>query len=379
MAPRLTIAVLGSGAMGSAAAWQLSRQGHDVTVFEQFERGHAHGSSHGDARIFRIAHPSAWWTSLAKRAHADWDDLQEQCGEALIRTVGGVDHGNPGLVGEVAASCRAANIPHEELSVAEASERWPGLRTDRAVVFHPAAGTTNAGATVLAQLRLAEAAGAEILENSPIEGLVLHDDRADVRVRGGSTSTFDRVILTAGAWTSRLLGLALDGVVELPTLHVTRELPVEYAVHPPGPQGGTDWPTVLHHDTGLTKTTGVGETTRGYALPTPDGRVKVGEHHCGPLTDPDHRGPIDAAALARVNEYASTWLPCLDVSTANPSPCLYTTTPSMDFIIDSVGPLAVAAGFSGHGFKFVPWVGRTLADLVQGGRGPERFRLARRR
>lgn len=377
MPHRLSVAVIGAGAMGSAAAWQLSRRGHDVTVFERFERGHANGSSHGDARIFRIAHPSAWWTSLAKLARTDWEDLQGQCGQTLIRRVGGIDHGNPGLVDEVAAACRAADIPHERLSVAEAAERWPWLRTDRGVVFHPAAGTTNAGATVLAQLRLAEAAGAEVRDNTPVEDLALHDDYAEVRVQGGSSLRFDRVVVTTGAWTSGLIRHILEDVVELPTLHVTQELPVEYAVREGGPKGDEDWPTILHHDVDLTKTTGLVETTRGYALPTPHGRVKVGEHHVGTLTDPDHREPFGPQALAQVNRYVSTWLPGLDPETANPAPCLYTTTPSMDFIIDRVGPLAVAAGFSGHGFKFVPLVGRTLADLVEGGEGPARFQLNR--
>ncbi len=363
--------------MGSAAAWQLSRRGHDVTVFEQFERGHANGSSHGDARIFRIAHPSAWWTSLAKRARTDWDDLQEQCGQTLIRRVGGIDHGNPRLVEEVAASCRAADIPHTQLSVAEASERWPWLRTDRRVVFHPAAGTTNAGATVLAQLSLAETAGAEVRENSPVVDIVLHDDHTEVLVKGGSSQRFDRVVATTGAWTSGFLRPILEDVVELPTLHVTRELPVEYDVSAAGPKAELDWPTILHHDLDLPKTLGLVETTRAYALPTPHGRVKVGEHHVGTLTDPDHREPFGPHALAQVTEYVSTWLPGLDPATANPAPCLYTTTPSMDFVIDRVGPLAVAAGFSGHGFKFVPWVGRTLADLTEGGRGPDRFQLNR--
>lgn len=377
MAHRLTVAVIGSGAMGSAAAWQLSRRGHEVTVFEQFERGHAHGSSHGDARIFRIAHPSAWWTALAKRARTDWDDLQEQSGQTLIRTVGGIDHGNPGLVAEVADSCRAANIRHEELSTDEATERWPGLRTDRSVVFHPAAGTTNAAATVLAQLGLAEAAGAEVCEHSPVADLDLNDDHADVRLKGGPTRRFDRVVVTTGAWTSAFLRPLIEHL-ELPTLHVTQELPVEFSVAEGRHAADTDWPTILHHDVDLPKTTGIVETTRGYGLPTPQGRVKVGHHHVGPITDPDARAPFQPDALARVNEYASMWFPGLNLETGDPAPCLYTTTPSMDFVIDRVGPLAIATGFSGHGFKFVPMVGRTLADLVEGGQGPDRFRLPRR-
>jgi sarcosine oxidase len=58
------------------------------------------------------------------------------------------------------------------------------------------------------------------------------------------------------------------------------------------------------------------------------------------------------------------------------TPCLYTLTANADFVIDRVGPVVAAAGFSGHGFKFAPEIGRILADLALGtGRAPERFGL----
>ena len=52
-------------------------------------------------------------------------------------------------------------------------------------------------------------------------------------------------------------------------------------------------------------------------------------------------------------------------------PCLYTLTPDEHFVL---GPhpehptVAVACGFSGHGFKFAPVIGSVLADLAVDGR-----------
>jgi glycine/D-amino acid oxidase-like deaminating enzyme len=47
--------------------------------------------------------------------------------------------------------------------------------------------------------------------------------------------------------------------------------------------------------------------------------------------------------------------------------CLYTNTPSQDFVVDEL-PLdtrvVVAGGFSGHGFKFAPAIGRHVAAMV---------------
>ncbi len=64
----------------------------------------------------------------------------------------------------------------------------------------------------------------------------------------------------------------------------------------------------------------------------------------------------------------------LDPDGFDPISCTYTTTPSEDFVLDRVGPIVVGAGFSGHGFKFTPAIGRVLADLVEGASAPQRFR-----
>lgn len=366
MTGRPRVAVVGAGAMGASAAWHLARRGHDVEVFEQFDRAHDRGSSHGDARIFRIAHTDPWWTALARTASADWDELQEASGRTLLRPVGGLDHGEPRLVDEVADSCRRAGIAHERLEPDAARERWPGLRTDRAVVFHPAAATTDAAGTVAALLDLAEAAGAELHTTTPVEAITVRGARVDVHPRDRDTRTYDHVVVTVGAWTAGLL----RDVVDLPPLQVTRETPVEFVA-----DGTTGWPTVVHHDRVPATRPASASTIRGYALPTPGGRVKVGQHHTGASVDPDEPGDPDPLAVAQVRSYVSDWFPGLDPDSAVADTCLYTTTPSLDFVLDRVGPVAVAAGFSGHGFKYVPWVGRILADLVEGGDGPSRFHL----
>ena len=60
------------------------------------------------------------------------------------------------------------------------------------------------------------------------------------------------------------------------------------------------------------------------------------------------------------------WLPGLDADSSEPISCTYTSTASGEFVLDRVGPVVVAAGFSGHGFKGAPAIGRVLADLALG-------------
>jgi sarcosine oxidase len=105
---------------------------------------------------------------------------------------------------------------------------------------------------------------------------------------------------------------------------------------------------------------------------------KIGEHDSGkPTTAGDRDGLVDAAVRASVVRYVKRWLPGLDPTPRNEATCLYTETPSEDFIVDRVGDLVVCSPCSGHGAKFAPLIGELVADLVTGAGGvPERFRLA---
>ena len=90
------------------------------------------------------------------------------------------------------------------------------------------------------------------------------------------------------------------------------------------------------------------------------------------LPDPD--------GVARLRQYAANWLPGVDPTTASATTCLYTTTPDHNFIVDRRGPITVAAGFSGHGFKFAPAIGELVAGLVNGtADAPDLFALGRAR
>ncbi len=104
-----------------------------------------------------------------------------------------------------------------------------------------------------------------------------------------------------------------------------------------------------------------------YGLQTPGEGIKLGEHHSGPVCDPEpgrRSFAIDLTARARIRRYAADWLPGVIPEPVTESTCLYTTTPNEDFVIERFGPIVVGAGFSGHGFKFTPLIGARLADLA---------------
>ena len=80
--------------------------------------------------------------------------------------------------------------------------------------------------------------------------------------------------------------------------------------------------------------------------------------------------------MAALQRYVREWLPGLDADDLQAISCTYTSTATEDFILDRFGPVVIGAGFSGHGFKFTPAIGRVLADLVDGRPAPELFKMA---
>jgi sarcosine oxidase len=362
------VVVVGGGAMGSAAAWQLARRGVDVTLLEQFEQGHTRGGSHGSSRIVRLSYEDPFYVDLAATSYERWSELEDECGEQLLTWTGVVDHGEPATVRELAAAMESRNHAVEMVDPDEAGTRWPGLRFDTIVLFHPRGGRAHADRTVAALQRVAAERGAEIRHGVEVETIAPWADAVDVRTAAG-TIRARHVVVAAGAWA----GLLLDGVVALPRLTVTCEQPAHF----PPVDPATPWPSFIHHITGAT--THGAATPRGvYGLASQDG-VKVGFHAVGPVVDPrtSPQEP-DRTRLHDLREYARTWMPGVDADGADPVPCLYDLTDTADFVVDRVGPVTVATGFSGHGFKFAPEIGRLVADLVLGtATSPARFAAGR--
>src|SRR3954462_11923937 len=148
--------------MGSSTAWWLARRGVDVALLEQFEPGHTRGSSHGGSRIFRYAYDQPEYVRMAQAALPLWRELEADASRTLLETTGAIDHGDPRSVADVAAALEAGGAAHEMIPAAEARERWPGMRFDTDVVFHPDGGRCRADDAVRALQDRAGAHGADV-------------------------------------------------------------------------------------------------------------------------------------------------------------------------------------------------------------------------
>ena len=357
------VIVLGLGGMGSAAAYHLARRGQRVLGLDRYAPAHDRGSSHGRSRIIREAyweHPS--YVPLVRRAYDLWDELSAAARRPLLRITGGIMIGAPttDLIRGSLESARVHRLPHEVLDAAAVRDRFPVFEPADGMVgvYEPRAGVLRPEECVQVHLDLAAAAGAELhhgeqalrWEASPA-GVVVETARG--RYAAG------RLVIAAGPWAPvALADLGLPLVVERQVIGWFE--PVAHAdAFEPGRCPVYIWQVD-------------GRLYYGFPRLDADG-VKVAEHALGdPTTADTIERTITPEEIEEIRrDFLARYMPAANGRLLAASTCMYTLTPDIHFIVDrhpAHANVVIAAGFSGHGFKFQPVIGEILADLATEGR-----------
>ncbi|HET6820674.1 MAG TPA: N-methyl-L-tryptophan oxidase [Candidatus Limnocylindria bacterium] len=363
MAARYDAIVIGLGGMGSAAAFHLARRSQRVLGLEQFGLLHDRGSSHGLTRIIRLAyheHPS--YVPLLRRSYELWHELEQLAGEQLLVTTGSLEGGpedGPTFRGALEAA-RIHDLPHEVLDVVELKRRFPAYGDfDPAtrVVLQPDGGFLLAERTLLAHVNLAMQEGAELHFHEPVIGWEPTSDGGIRVTTERATYEADRLVICAGAWAGRL-------VPALAPLAVPERQVLAW-LQPTRPELFTpDRFPVFLLDV---------EEGNYYGFPEHDvPGFKFGRyHHLREPMDPDDPNratrPDDEAIL---RAFAARYFPEGAGPTILLKACIFTNSPDEHFLIDRLPDarqVSVAAGFSGHGYKFCSLVGEVMADLAING------------
>ena len=345
---------MGGGLLGSAAARSLGARGVAAVLLEQFEPGHARGSSHGATRIFRLSYPDPGYVRMAVRAGEAWARLEREAGERLLLRTGGLDAG-PGAAG-CAAALAECGVDHEWLAEPQIGARFPQIAAHpgERMLYQPDSGVCLAEATVAALQRLAQRDGVQVRPRTQVLRIDTDCGRAVLHTAGGDICARVAVV-AAGPW---LAGLLAGAVARVPRLSATLQQVRYFA--PAGP-GDASWPTLIEWPSAAPS---------WYVVPRAGGApgVKVAAHVPGREVDPRDGpfGRIDPALEEAAASYVRSRLPGLRPAGFAPETCLYTMTADEDFVLDREGPVVVAGGCSGHAFKFGPLLGEVLAGLALG-------------
>jgi monomeric sarcosine oxidase len=337
----MRVAIVGAGIHGASTAWALVRRGHRVTIFEQFPLGHDLGSSHGDSRIVRRAYPDALYTEIMGEGYPLWHELEQSCGKKLLYeggllTFGASDNEN---IRSVIKSLESLNVEHRILDRHSVSTVFPGLilQAQETGIFTREAGWVHASLAIASTIELARSKGAE----------VRHERVSDLE---SLKQNFDQVVLCAGAWITRF--------VKLPVL-VTLQTFGYIVGENSGPVWIEEGPNSL------------------YGFPTEpwDTGIKAGVHFKDVPFDPDEpsRSPVDDA-IDLIKDFAWKRFGHDWPKVTRAKGCLYTNTTNEDFLMGRLDDQVLfVSACSGHGFKFGPWIGKTMADLAEGVKQPEDF------
>ncbi len=361
--------VLGVGSMGSATCYYLAKQGYKVLGLEQYDIPHELGSYAGQSRIIRKAyfeHPD--YVPLLERSYQNWKSLEDETGAKLYYKTGLVYFAKPDhiLIKGLWESARKYDIKVDTLTQQQQAAQFPQFNIPEGYerLLEPDAGFITPERSVLIYAERALQMGAVIHTKEKTLTWERSGDIITVKTDRQSYSC-NKLIITAGPWAGKMIpGLAKN-------LKVTRQM---VAWVKPGNWKKFElgsfpcWSIADHEKPGI---------YYGFPiLPTaefggPIG-LKLAHHYHGVATDPDtiSRTPAkeDEANLINV---LNKFLPEGYESTHVMKTCMYTNTPDEHFILDYVPAheknVVVAAGFSGHGFKFASAVGEIMADLAMKG------------
>jgi sarcosine oxidase len=322
----MRVAVIGAGVMGLATGWALRRRGHEPVVYEQFEVGNAHGSSHGRSRIFRLAYAEPGYVLLAQEALGLWRELEAETGETLLELNGLVEVVRT-LEESTAQTLESCGVEWERLEGGVAEARYPiHVPEGSFVVVQPEAGIVRADLALRALAR-----DLEVREHSRV---------------GPDELDADAVVVTAGSWVNELLDEPLP-------VKTTRETLCYFS---PDTEG-LPVPSVVSFKAGR-------HTHDMYSLADPKHGLKVGAHHAGPEADPNVPGEPEPELIARITEWARETYRLADPDPVAAETCMYTTTGDETFILERRGRIVIGSPCSGHGFKFAPAIGERLAALA---------------
>lgn len=362
---RKKVVVVGLGTMGSMSLWQLSKMSKtldlEVIGIEQFGFSHSYGAFTGESRLFRTAyHEGEKYVPLLKEARMLWKQLGTEAKRELLLDFGclNVGHTDDAPFQRLRESIEKHGLPFEELTAEEMRSRYPGLdfQDDEAGIVDLLGGAMRPELAVYSAVEQAKLNGATVYDHTEITSITQLEKGGVEIVAGGETIVADVAIVTAGAW-SKLVLPQIDPLIEVRKVILTWFLPKIASEFDP-----QNLPVFIR-DRG---------DFHVFGAPCVDGySVKIAglDIWGGPETDhiEDCDLRMDREALSEFGAQVAELFPGVHPEPNRYSVHFDTYTFDKTPIMDRVGDIVVATGFSAHGFKMAPAVGKLCAELATQG------------
>ncbi|KAK4169898.1 peroxisomal sarcosine oxidase [Cladorrhinum sp. PSN259] len=388
------VIVIGAGPVGLAATYEVAKSGKTVLVLEQNNFYNQAGSSPDLVRMFRTMYTELFMAELAKDSMDIWDELEKDAGESLRWMSGLLNFGDPHmgegtpegtLLGPI-DNLEKLKMRYEKLTVDKIEKKWPfkNLARHYEGLYAPDNGVINVPLLLRTLLRLAKDYDADAKQHTEVKSLE-YDTSANVwKVSGlrhgqeAVTYHAAKIIIANGAYVNHILRPSFGVQLDLDIWEMTSS----YFNTNAGPNG-TIFPSMWFQ---FAPDDENGRSRLFYGFPAvpwgPPNMVRIAVDAASPsrrIRDPDDRSvnEIEAQDVADVRTFVKDHVVGVDSSApVFNSTCLQTNVADNMFVLDYIpeehlrgGPKdSVAIFTAGWAMKFVPLLGKALADMVlQGG------------